>query len=92
MEQDLRIACIISSTMPTVLSPKRECSHLKEYSQWERESGVSSQLPQPFRALHKESISFSPFPETGKAEMYGDDQEQRRTTNISHTAGVTGYQ
>ena len=47
---------------------------------------------QPFRALHKESISFSPHPETGKAEMYRCDQEQRRAANISHTAGVTGYQ
>lgn len=92
VEQDLCIACIISSTMPAVLSPKRERSHLKESSQWERESGVRNQLPQPFRALKKESISLSPFPETGKAEMYGDDQEQRRTTSISHTAGVTGYQ
>lgn len=73
-EQDLCIAYIIPSTMPSVLSPKREISHLKEYLHWERESGVGNQFPQPFGALHKESFSFSLHPESGKAEMCKDDQ------------------
>lgn len=39
---------------------------------------MRNQLPRPLGALHKEPISVSPHPETGKAEMVRDVSEQGR--------------
>lgn len=78
--------CIISSSKPALINARKNPSY------WKRKMRVSNKPPSLFGELQGGPASVSPYPGTGKAEIYRyawERKKNREYTSIGHTAGVT---